>query len=732
VGFKIGNVLKWMPIVGAAYQAKDARDAADRGLAAQTEATALARKYQEEGVTKGNEALIGGKTAATGAITAGRDAALGTLGTRFGQSQAALNSNYTNVSDYTNKSNTNATTLGNSLATQTAALKDGSDAGIGTFGTYNTTGQGQLDTGLTTGSGALTAGQTTADTALNKGGQIYTDAQGNQLSALDTGYSQAINAGQPYLDKGTLGLNAFADSALNADNAIAKRRYEEARIALDKTLASRGLLGTGAAIKAQADLLQKSQDDENLRQVNLQKDLATMGIDQASVQGQLLANQGINKSTTIGTAAANKAQLERDRASNAMTTGVNQSSLAENTAARKASSTQTTGTNIGNAQITTGQNISDATGTNARTVSALNADQYSQEMNARNTIGTALAKSYQDQGLAESDAQTQAARDMATYENQYGVNYGNILTGNAAAQATLSTNQGLNVANNEQNKTNANMWAYEQTQKGIKDVGNFVSSLMDGASKTPSMPKQPEMPKMGGGGSGGSTGGKSGGKGGGSTGGSTGGTVTEDQLEEDANSFDDNGNGESEMESDPAEDINTDIDDAMGGDYASEETDTNIDNYGTDDYGTDDYEWVDSYDFDTGMDWKPQPIGNQKPTFSTGNTTRTKAPQTVTDPIASTTSARYPTSRITGVRPGYEAPVVAPRYYTGNQDMNTTARPSTGATLGGAGTLQVEIIDPYAKRDPMGNTYEQPRYNRRPTFSTRRSQRVTNQTSGAY
>jgi len=156
---------------------------------------------------------------------------------------------------------------------------------------------------------ALQQGRTGAIDALRQSSQ-------QQISTSQTGLRDALGLGQPYQQKGTEGLGAFADTALNPDSALFQRNLAKSQEALDSKLASLGLLNSGAAIQAQSELIQDMTAKEMERQTGLQRDLANMGLGQIGQQQGLIADATRSQIGAIAQQAGLRAGLEQSTAQN--------------------------------------------------------------------------------------------------------------------------------------------------------------------------------------------------------------------------------------------------------------------------------------------------------------------------------------------------------------------------------------------------------------------------------
>lgn len=163
------------------------------------------------------------------------------------------------------------------------------------------------ESGAVDASKTLGAGSDEAIRTLEKGRE-------QQIQTGQTGLREALGQGQAYAQKGTEGLGAFADTALNPDSALFKRNLAEAQESLNQQLASRGLLDSGAAIEAQSKLIQDMTQEEMQRQTGLQKDLANMGLGQVAQQQGLIADQTRNEINAIAQEAGLRAGIQQSTA----------------------------------------------------------------------------------------------------------------------------------------------------------------------------------------------------------------------------------------------------------------------------------------------------------------------------------------------------------------------------------------------------------------------------------
>jgi len=279
---------------------------------------------------------------------------------------------------------------------------------------------------------ALTQGKTGAITAIDQGTQ-------QQITTSQTGLREALSQGQPYATKGTEGLGAFADTALNPDSALFKRNLSIAQEDLNQQLASRGLLNSGAAIEAQSNLIQDMTMKEMERQTGLQKDLANMGLGQVGQQQGLIADATRNEIGAIAQQAGLRAGLEQSTAQNI-------ANVATGTASQEANIQSQFAQQIGSlAQMTGEQKVN-----MLKDMGALDANYQVQSAQDMVKIDSMLANNAVQEGVARGEI----SQDIANNLMNQGLQTGNILGSLSTNLSSLGQSSAINQATLDQGYQN--------------------------------------------------------------------------------------------------------------------------------------------------------------------------------------------------------------------------------------------------------------------------------------
>ncbi|MDB4312203.1 hypothetical protein N9937_02110, partial [bacterium] len=280
--------------------------------------------------------------------------------------------------------------------------------------------QAETDT-LANLQGGFSEGRFAQNTGANQGLDAIMAGGSGALSAIQGGMGNAISALNPQMTAGRYGLGAFSDSALNPNSAALNMRLDNQATAINRQLAARGLLNSGAGIQAQSDAAKQIIADESERQVGRQAQLAQLGIP-AFGQAADYANRGALAQAGIysglgGQVAGIQGARGQSLADLAVQEGTARGSVISGTGANLFNALVNRGTNLGGLAERTGTRGADVMSNRQNSLANTAIGTATTGANLSATLGQGLANTYGAQATDIMNQQAAANAQSAAKKN---------------------------------------------------------------------------------------------------------------------------------------------------------------------------------------------------------------------------------------------------------------------------------------------------------------------------
>ena len=406
-----GGILKagesiWGPIIAAMIGSYSALEGAKEERAGYSEAARIAAEQQQRGAELQDQYLRDALAAQERARMQGTEA----IQQGLSGAQQAITQGSTNT----------AQTIQDALANAEQQQRSATAAAMGelTPGYQQAREQvgGTYDQAAQTLSDAQAQALQQQQTGFQQGQQALSSGIQQQQGQLNQSLAQALGFGAGEREAGAQGLD-YLRSALGSENPLLALRAKQEEEDINRALAARGLLNSGAAIEALSEASQKRNAEEAARQVSLAQLLANYGQPANQQAAQLTTGTGSQAAQAIGQGQAGIADLASQ-----------QGQVLANTGLQGAQA-------LANLQTQRGANLGNLSTQEAQQRSALQA-----------ALGSGLAQGQLGVGQQLAGIEDARSLNLANLIQQAGSNQANLSQGFGTQAANLQAGVGANQA----------------------------------------------------------------------------------------------------------------------------------------------------------------------------------------------------------------------------------------------------------------------------------------------